>query len=321
MIAADYVYDCGAYSEKQAIMLAIVGTMFSMLYKLEATRYRGRMVYTNNVPYHFHHGGGLVPSQFALGQHLYEIARVLNMDPAELQKKNAVEKGHVTLDGIHYASCGLKTCIRKAVQKSGWKKKYGKLPPYRGIGIGCGVMSSGVKGLFPHDTSAAFLKIGEDGRISLFTGLPDMGQGSHTTMAIIAAETLGVSLYDITVVSGDTDIAPFDVGAFGQRGTFNTGNAVKLACRDAKKQIAKTASKKLGVKPGSLIFTDGRINPRGEPDKAVSFKDIVFETLNSTEGRYLMGRGFYNSPRISLQWPTHSEHRSPKLKSNRIRER
>ena len=297
VITADHVYDCGAYIEKQGMILGIVGTLTQMLYKVEAFRYRGRLVYTNNVPYFFHHGGGLVPSQFALGQHLYQVARDLNMDPADLQLKNGVEKGYVTPNDVYYASCGLKQCIKKAVRKSGWKKKYGKLPPYRGIGIGCGVMASGAKGIFPHDTSAAFIKIGEDGKISLFTGLPDMGQGSHTTMAIIAAETLGISLDDITVVSGDTDITPFDGGAFGQRGTFNTGNAVKIACRDAKKQIAKTASNKLGVKGSSLVFRDRKIYPKGEPDKAVSFQDVVFETLNSMEGRYIMGRGFYNSPK------------------------
>ena len=108
--------------------------------------------------------------------------------------------------------------------------------------MGCGVMSSGGKGMCAHDTSAAFLKIGEDGKASLFTGLPDMGQGSHTTMAIIAAETLGIATEDITVVSGDTDIDPFDIGAFSQRGTFTTGNAVKTACLDARKQLERTGA-------------------------------------------------------------------------------
>ena len=296
VIDADHLYDCGAYVETQFIMPTIVGATLLLLYKVEAVRYKGRLVYTNNIPYFFHHGGGLVPSQFALGQHLYLIAQDLGMDPVELQLINGMDKGYTTLNDTHFASCGLKECIKKVARKSGWKKKYGKLPAYKGIGIGCGVMSSGGKGLFIHDTSAAFIKIGEDGKPSLFTGLPDMGQGSHTTMAIIAAETLGIATDDITVVSGDTDIAPFDVGAFAQRGTFTTGNAVKLASLDAKKQIAKTASEKLGVKPSALIFRDRKIYPKGAPDKAISFEDVVFDTLNCMEGRFIMGRGFYNTP-------------------------
>ena len=296
VIEAEHLYDCGAYVETQFIMLTIVGSTLQLLYKTEAMRYKGRLVYTNNLPYFFHHGGGLVPSQFALGQHLNLIAQDLGMDPVDFQLKNSVEKGYTTLNDTHYASCGLKECIKKAARKSAWKRKYGKLPPYRGIGIGCGVMSSGGKGLFLHDTSAAFIKIGEDGKLSLFTGLPDMGQGSHTTMAIIAAETLGIAADDVTVVSGDTDIAPFDVGAFAQRGTFTTGNAVKTACLDARKQIAKTASQKFGVKPSGLIFRDRKIYPKGAPEKAITFEDVVFDTLNSQEGRFIMGRGFYNSP-------------------------
>jgi 4-hydroxybenzoyl-CoA reductase subunit alpha len=296
VLEADHLYDCGAYVETQFIMLIIVSATLQMLYKVEAMRYKGRLVYTNNVPYFFHHGGGLVPSQFALGQHLYLIAQDLGMDPVDFQLKNGVDKGHTTLSDIHYASCGLKECIKKAARKSGWNRKYGKLPPYRGIGIGCGVMSSGGKGLYQHDTSAAFIKIAEDGKLSLFTGLPDMGQGSHTTMAIIAAETLGIAADDITVVSGDTDIAPFDIGAFAQRGTFTTGNAVKIACLDAKKQLAKTASKKLGVKPSTLVFKDRKVYSRGAPDKAIPFEDVVFDTLHCQEGRFVMGRGFYNSP-------------------------
>ncbi len=292
----DILHDCGAYVEEQFIVLLLTGVFPQLLYKMEAYRYQGKLVYTNNIPYYFHHGGGMSPEQFALGQHLDLIAQDLGIDPVDLQLKNAFAKGDTTLSGTSYASCGLKECIKKAARASGWKKKFGKLPPYRGIGIGCGVMSSGGKGMFQHDTSAAFIKIGEDGKASLFTGLPDMGQGSHTTMAIIAAETLGIHTDDITVVSGDTDIDPFDVGAFSQRGTFTTGNAVKAACLDARKQLEKTAAEKLGVKPASLVFAERRVFSKTAPDNSISFEDVVFDTLHSDEGRYVMGRGFYNSP-------------------------
>jgi CO/xanthine dehydrogenase Mo-binding subunit len=86
------------------------------------------------------------------------------------------------------------------------------------------------------------------------------------------------------------------VGAFSQRGTFTTGNAVKIASLDAKKQLEKTASQKLGLKPSAIIFRDKKVYPRGAPEKAIAFEDIVFDTLHCQEGRYVMGRGFYNSP-------------------------
>ncbi|MCP4199687.1 MAG: molybdopterin-dependent oxidoreductase [Proteobacteria bacterium] len=295
-IEIDLLHDCGAYVEMQWLLSLLTKLYIPALYKLENFRYRGRVVYTNNTPYYFHHGGGLVPLQFALGQQFTRIAEDIGVDPVELQIKNAVDKGYVRPGGTRYDSCGLKQCLKKVAAKSGWKKKYKKSRPYRGIGIGCGVMSSGGKGMYEHDTSAAFLKIAEDGKLSLFTGLPDMGQGSHTAMAMIAAETLGISTSDITVISGDTDISPFDIGAFSQRGTFTTGNAVKRASLDARKQLAKTAGATLGVKPSSLVFRNREVYPKGEPDKAVPFEDIVFDTLHCQEGRFVMGRGFYNSP-------------------------
>ena len=221
-IEADLLLDGGAYMESQFIVLRFIGMTLQMLYKVEGTKYRGRIVYTNNLPYIFHHGTGMVALRFALGSQLDLIAQDLGIDPVELRFKNAVEKGYTTLSKIHYASCGMKECIRKVARKSGWKRKYGKLPPYRGIGIGCGMIRSGGKGMLDHDTSAVFIKIAEDGKMSLFTGLPDMGQGSHTAMAMIAAEALGITPDDIEVIAGDTSLTPFDVGAIAQRGTFTT---------------------------------------------------------------------------------------------------
>lgn len=263
---------------------------------MEAVRWKEMAVYTNNPPNMFPHGAAFLQLKLAQEMELDTLAREIGMDPVELRLKNAVAKGDTTITKLHYASCGLKDCIKKASIKAAWKRKYGKLPSHRGIGIGCGAMNSGGP-----DKAAALIKIGEDGKLSLFTGLPDMGQGSHTTMAMIAAETLGITAEDIAVVAGDTDTAPFDIGAFGQRGTFFTGNAVKIACLDAKKQLVATASKKLGVKPSLLIFRDRKVYPRGAPEKALPFEAIVSDTLHSREGGYVMGKGFYNSPAESKE--------------------
>ncbi|RMF96635.1 MAG: hypothetical protein D6734_03455 [Candidatus Schekmanbacteria bacterium] len=295
-VEAKVLADCGAYMETQFIVLRFMATSLQMLYKLEGARFNGKLVYTNNPPYFFHHGTGMVTLRFAFGSQLDRIAEDIGIDPAEIRLKNAVDKGYTTLSKIHYASCGLKDCIKKVVKKSGWKRKRGKLPPYRGIGIGCGIIRSGGKGMFTHDTSAIFIKVSEDGKVFLFTGLPDMGQGSHTAMAMIAAEVLGISANNITVISGDTDIAPLDVGAMSQRGTFTTGNAVINAAKDVKKQLIKSASKILNVPTSSIVFRDNKVFPKDNPEQTISFEDLVFQTLYSDEGRFIMGRGFYNPP-------------------------
>ena len=295
-VHSNFTIDSGAYLATQFIVLRFLAINLQMLYKIKGTKCEGKLVYTNNHPYFFHHGAGMVAQRFAFGSQIDQIAQDLGIDPVEINLKNAVTKGYTTPSKMHYASCGLTECIKKAAKKSNWKKKYGKLPKLRGIGIGCGMIRSGGKGMFLYDTSAAFLKIQEDGTVHLFTGLPDMGQGSYTAMAQIAAETLGIRLEDIQVVAGDTDITPLDIGAISQRGTFTTGNAVKKAALDAKKQIAKIAAEKLAVKQGDLLFRNGKISSKKNPDKTMNFSDAVSEALNSAEGRYIMGKGFYNPP-------------------------
>ncbi len=294
---ADISFDTGAYVESQMIVLTLTSSYIHALYKLETARYSGRLIHTNNIPYYFHHGGGIAQMAFGLGLHMDALAREIGLDPVEFHLRNAVTKGHTNMTGTFIGSCGLQECITKVTKKAGWKRKFGKLPPLKGIGLGIGAMASGAKGVFKHDTSAAFIKVQDDGTMSLLIGLPDMGQSSHTAMAIIAAEVLGVQPADITVIAGDTDITPLDVGAFSQRGTFNTGNAVKAACLDARRQIEATAAAKLDVKPSRLVFRDRKIYPKGEPDKAMTFRQAVYDTLHSREGRFVMGRGFYNSPK------------------------
>ncbi len=296
VIETDLLFDTGAYIESQMIVTTLTSKYIHALYPIEASRYRGRLVHTNHLPYYFHHGGGIAQFQFALGQHMDRLAHDIGMDPVDFNLLNAVEEGHTTLSGSHYASCGLKECIEKTAALADWKNKYGQLPKYQGIGIGIGAMASGAKGIFKHDTSAAFVKISDDGKASLFIGLPDMGQSSHTTMAIICAEVLGIELEDIRVVSGDTDSDPLDVGAFTQRGTFNTGNATKNAAQDARDQLANRAAELLEVPADQLVFRNRKVYPKNQEDKAIAFKELVYKTLHSKEGRFVMGRGFYNSP-------------------------
>lgn len=299
-LEADVSFDAGAHAE-WAMILWLPAPYLNWLYKVDAVRYRGRFVYTNTVPKGSHHGGIFGRLSAGWMQHLNHVAEELGLDPAEFHRRNAIDPGHHALDGSDFASCGLKECIDKVVERSGWKQKYGKLPPYRGIGIGIGAQASGGKNA-SNDTSAAMLKVAPDGIVTLYTGIPDMGQGSHTVMSMIAAEVLGVEPEDIRIVCGDSDIVPFDWGAFSQRGTFTTGNAVKAAAEDARRQLAEVVAAALGVTAGDLEFRNRRIWRRGAatdaPGASLSFREALGKAF-SGEGRAVMGRGFFNSPRPS----------------------
>lgn len=293
-VEMDVTFDSGGHAE-WTMILWLPAPYMNWLYHLDGARYKGRFIFTNSVPKGSHHGGIFGRLSAGWMQHLTHVAEELGMDPAEFHLKNAIDPGDKSFDGSVFASCGLKECIQKVVEQSGWREKYGKLPPGRGIGIGIGAQASGSKGS-TNDTSAAMVKVADDGIVTLFTGIPDMGQGSHTVMGMITAEVLGVEPEDIRIVAGDSDIVPFDWGAFSQRGTFMTGNAVKNAAEDARAQLATVAAKEFGVPAAEIEFRHRRVYPHGAPDKALSFAQVVGKTFHGAEGRFIMGNGFFNSP-------------------------
>ncbi len=288
-------FDTGGHDEWHMI-LWLPSIYMNWLYKPEGVRYKGRFVFTNTVPKGSHHGGIMGRMSAGWMQHMSHVAKELGMDPAEFHLKNAVDPGFEAADGSVFASCGLKECIERVVERSGWREKRGKLPKYRGIGMGIGAQASGSKGA-DNDTSAAMVKVADDGIVTLFTGIPDMGQGSHTVMGMIAAEVLGTQPENIRIVQGDSDITPFDWGAFSQRGTFMTGNAVKAACEDARDQLLAIAAREMGVDAKVVKLQDGYARVQDDAAKRMSFKEMAAKSLHSEEGRFVMGRGFFNSPK------------------------
>ncbi|MGI9330441.1 MAG: xanthine dehydrogenase family protein molybdopterin-binding subunit [Gammaproteobacteria bacterium] len=288
--------DGGAVGNEVGYFGWMAGLSNAWMFDLQGNRFQRKVILTNQRPNFLGHGGMMVSSNCAVQQLLAKVARSLAMDPMDLLLKNAVEQGHTGLSGEVFASCGLKECIETVRRESGWNDKYDQLPPYHGIGVAVGAMAAGAKGAFKHDTSAAMVRVGEDGLITVYTGIPDMGQGTHTTMAMIAAEVLGIDANDVQLVAGDTDLTPIDIGAFAQRGTITTGNAARNAAIDARDQLATYAAEKLETSPDNLRFAHGRVARADDPEQSLSFKEVTWGTLNSMEGRFVMGRGFYNSP-------------------------
>src|SRR5207244_13215582 len=136
------------------------------------------------------------------------------------------------------------------VERSGWERRKGKLPRGRGLGIACshyvsGAANSIIRSDMPHST--VNIKIDRDGGVVVYTGASEIGQGSDTMTAQVAAETLGCSLGRIKIVAADTDLTPIDIGSYSSRVTFMAGNATLRAAEQIQKQIAVAAPRKMNT--------------------------------------------------------------------------
>jgi len=199
------------------------------------------------------------------------IADRLGLDPMEVRLKNATKVGDITSAGWIIRSCGLSECIQKAAEKMDWKQKRYEKQSDIGIGMACMIHSCSTRfhPSLDSDFSSASIKVNDDGSVTVMIGTSDMGQGSDTIMAQIAAEELGVKLEDVQIISGDTDTTPECMGGYASRLTFMCGNAVKRAAVEAKKKLFEAAAEKLEVCADDLVARDGKIYIRGYSDRGL----------------------------------------------------
>jgi 4-hydroxybenzoyl-CoA reductase subunit alpha len=227
-------------------------------------KYDGYRIYTNLPACGAQRGHGGIAARACWEQQLDMIAEEIGMDPIELRLKNMMIAGNVTCNDLNTSSFGMKECIEAVRDGSGWDKKKGKLPRGKGIGMACGFFVSGAGyPIYRSDTfhGTVMIKLTEDGGTALvYTASAEIGQGSDTAFAMIAAEALGIPLAWVRLESGDTDFG-IDLGAYSSRQTLMTGQATKEAAEDVKRQVLEVLSKELAVpvndmdiKRGVVIF-------------------------------------------------------------------
>jgi CO/xanthine dehydrogenase Mo-binding subunit len=171
---------------------------------------------------------------FGIESLMDHIAYELKMDPIDFRLKNMTRKYH---DDLPYTSYGLEDCVVRGAEAFEWKKRWhapgaGEGPIKRGVGMAMGAFGAAV------GRSSAVIHLNSKGEYELHVGVTDVGTAAKTTMALIAAEELGVPLAKVAVVSGDTEVCPYSVGESGSRTTTHTGYAVVQAVKDLKQQIA-----------------------------------------------------------------------------------
>ena len=265
-VKARVVQDGGAYCSYGVVTILYSGALLGALYDIPNIQYDGYRVLTNKPACGAMRGHGTVNVRFAFESQLDEIAAKLKMDPAEIRRRNLLKPPCITINGLRVQSYGLPECIDQIVTRSRWNDRKGKLPRGRGLGIACshyvsGAANSIIRSDMPHST--VNIKIDRDGGVVIYTGASDIGQGSDTMVAQVAAETLGCTLARVRVIAADTDLTPIDIGSYSSRVTFMNGNATLRAAQEVKKQIAAAAAKKMNCAPEDIVFKNNRVERRG----------------------------------------------------------
>jgi CO/xanthine dehydrogenase Mo-binding subunit len=296
------IMDTGAYVGSNRGILAVTSGRSDNAYRIANIKVSSRLVYTNSVP-----RGSLRSVGNYLGTYVTEsmvdiAADKLGIDPVEIRLKNASQKGDTTVHGFVLSSCRLSDTLKTVREKSDWERKRKARAEYRGIGIACGLHVAGNKTYMPvYEGSSAIVRIDEQGIVSVISGEQDIGQGSATVFAQIAAEEMGVLIEAVKVQPVDTEISPFAKGTFGSRVTVMGGFAVRNAARNARAELLDCAASVLGCEVNDLDLRAGKFYIGGSHREAASFREIARQTVLLRSGLPIMGMGSYSTPDLVVE--------------------
>lgn len=257
--------DNGAYTSWGAKTSFVIMQTFSSLYQVPACVYDADAVYTNNVFAGSIRGFGNPQATFALERNIDLMADELGMSRAEIRLLNANFSGEVSGQGLEYHSCGHKPALETVIKKSRYKKtnkedERGRFK--RGIGFASMLHVGGGAKIYRSDGCGTTLKLDPYGYLTIITGSSEIGQGSETVLAMIAAEELGIDLKRIKVINTDTHVKPWDVGVHASRTSFVAGNSVLGALKKLKKKLSDKAARLLDTGHKDLVFEEGSIKSR-----------------------------------------------------------
>ena len=235
-------------------------------------------VYTNKPPASAYRGFGCAQVEWATESQMNVIAKQLGIDPIEIRRINMLRPGDVTVIGEVVEKPLAGECMNRVLTEIEWDK-----PKQHSIGswkIGRG-LAIGAKYSKAPTYACAVVKVWPEGIIEVKTGATDIGGGTYTVLAQMAAEEFQIPISKIKITSGDTDIAPFDEGAYSSRQTFNSGKAVVMACKEAKKDLFERAARLLDATPEQLETSDGLIMVTGTSKPPIPIQQVFADSRNA----------------------------------------
>jgi 4-hydroxybenzoyl-CoA reductase alpha subunit len=319
--------DGGAYASYGIATTYYTGALMTVTYRLPAYKFDGVRVYTNKPPCGPKRGHGTTQPRYAFECQLDKIAARLGLDPVAYRQRILQPPNSRTVNGLRITSMGLGQCLDEVQRATRFSERHGQLPRgnetergsgsagpsestspersraegrviRRGIGVAGSAYISGA-GLpiywneMPH--SGASVKIDRGGGVTVYCGTAEIGQGSDNVLAVVAAEQFGVLPEDVHVVTGDTSLAPVDLGSYSSRVTFMAGNAVREAAGRLRALIVDAAARQLGAPVDRIALAHRRVCDLADPSKALTFAEaaVLAESRNGT----LVSVGSYRPPK------------------------
>jgi 4-hydroxybenzoyl-CoA reductase alpha subunit len=280
--------DGGAYGSYGVASVFYTGVINPVSYKIPVYKFEGARIFTNKPPCGPKRGHGTPQPRFALECQIDKAAEQLGLDPAEMRRRVVAEPFTKTANHLTVTTIGLKECIDKVVEASGWRNKWkgwqssaGRSrsgPKRRGVGFACSAYMTGAGTAIywnnmPH--SGVVLRADRSGGVAVLCGATDIGQGSDSILAYLVAEVLGIDPKDIRVHAADTDLTPVDLGSYSSRVTLMCGVAAIQAAERLKAAIVKAVARQLEVAPEQLVMRERTVGVPDNPDKSVSFARAV----------------------------------------------
>jgi putative selenate reductase molybdopterin-binding subunit len=301
VIELNLINDTGAYGTHGLTVAMVGGFKGLTLYNPKNSRFICDVVYTNKPPAGAFRGYGAMQQQFALEVLMEQIADQLNLDVVEFKRSNWIKKDepmHLAArmgEGRNgfaqsMATNALEECVQVGLKATDYYQKRKAFSTQadshlrKGIGMSIAMHGSGIAGM---DMASATLKMNDDGSFNLWIGASDLGTGSDTILAQIAAEELGIRVEEFLVRSADTDLTPFDKGAYASSTTYISGGAVLKTAMAIKKQIQNHAAMMMGgPDPSTLILKEGRVfSTKGQ---SLSLQDVALSSLHQKDQHQIM---------------------------------
>ena len=279
----------GGYASHGHAIVANASNMIKQLYRDEkALESESYTVYTSTVAGGAMRGYGIPQGDFAAECLMDDLAAAIHMDPLAFRLKNCMEEGYKDPhNGITFYSYGLKKCIEAGKEAVHWDEKraaYVSQTGSRRRGIGMAIFCYKT-GVYPIslETATCRMVLNQDGSLQLMMGATEIGQGADTVFTQMAAEVLGVTEDKVYIVSTqDTDVTPFDTGAYASRQSYVSGKAVKKTAEMMKEKILEYAAWKLKMDQQTLDIRNNMI-VTAEGEELLTMEALATEALYSLE--------------------------------------